>query len=278
MGGDVNFSAFSGSAATITNGAGTGRSGWIDLGGGTRAFNVASGVGLFVEVPVANGGLAKTGSGTMHLDSANTYSGGTTISAGTLEGGVAGSIPGNVTNSAGTLKLDNASAMASGATLALASSPGAGAVNLNFSGTQTINALYFGTTQKAAGTWGASGASHTNAAFTGSGILNVTTGPALDHRRQPDLRLQSLHLRQFPDLHRHRHRQFTQRHGPIQSGRRSLGQPRHPGRWLQRPWSSAPSRSPAARIRLPLTTAAMITTTPATARPARSRRPSRPSR
>src|SRR5258706_5447576 len=68
--------------------------------------------------------------------------------------------------------------MASGATLALAASPGAGAVNLNFSGTQTISALYFGTTQKAAGTWAASGATHNNAAFSGSGILNVTTGPA----------------------------------------------------------------------------------------------------
>src|SRR5208337_1701763 len=132
----------------------------IDLGGGTRAFNVASSVDLFVEVPVANGGLSKTGAGTLHLDQANTYSGGTTISAGTLEGGVSSSIPGNVTNSAGTLKLDNASAMASSASLALASSPGAGAVNLNFSGTQTISALYFGTTPKAAGTWAASGATH----------------------------------------------------------------------------------------------------------------------
>ena len=139
---------------------------------------------LFVDVPVSNGALSKTGLGTMRLGVANTYSGGTTISAGTLEGGVSGSIPGNVTNNAGTLKLDNASAMAAGATLALASSPAAGAVNLNFSGTQTINALYFGTTQKAAGTWAASGAAHNHAAFTGSGILNVTTGPALEHRRR----------------------------------------------------------------------------------------------
>jgi autotransporter-associated beta strand protein len=122
--------------------------------------------------------LTKAGSGTLTLSGVNTYAGNTTISAGTLEGGVSGSIPGNVTASAGTLQLDNASAMASGATLTLATSPGAGAVNLNFSGTQPISALNFGATSKAQGTWGAtgSGATHQNAAFTGSGLLNVTTG------------------------------------------------------------------------------------------------------
>ena len=178
LGGDVNFSAFSGSTATVMNGAGAGSAGRIDLSGATRAFNVASGVGLFVEVPVANGGLTKSGLGTMHLDTANSYSGGTTISAGTLEGSVASSIPGNVTANAGTLKLDNASALASGATLTLAGSPSAGAVSLSFSGAQTISALYFGTTRKAAGTWAVSAATHNNGAFAGSGILNVTTGPA----------------------------------------------------------------------------------------------------
>jgi autotransporter-associated beta strand protein len=177
LGGGVNLSAFSGSSATVMNGAGAGSSGRIDLGGATRAFNIASGVDLFVEVPIANGGLTKSGLGTMHLDTANTYSGGTTITAGTLEGGVASSIPGNVTANAGTLKLDNASALASGATLTLPSLPGAGAVNLSFPGTQSISALYFGTTRKAAGTWAASVTTHNNAAFAGSGILNVTTGP-----------------------------------------------------------------------------------------------------
>ena len=178
MAGDISFNSVAGATATITNGAGSGLSGKIDLGAGTRAFNVASGVNLIVSVPVSNGGVTMSGLGSMRFGSNNTYAGGTTISAGTLEGGVSGSIPGNVTNSAGTLKLDTASTLASSATLALAGSPGAGAVNLNFSGTQTVSALYFGTTRKAAGTYAVSGASHNNAAFSGSGILNVTTGPS----------------------------------------------------------------------------------------------------
>src|ERR1035437_11080120 len=104
---------------------------------------------------------SRAGGGTRPLSGVNTYAGNTTISAGTLEGGVSGSIPGNVTASAGTLQLDNASALASGATLTLATSPGAGAVNLNFSGTHPIVRLNFGATSKAQGTWGATGSGAT---------------------------------------------------------------------------------------------------------------------
>jgi autotransporter-associated beta strand protein len=87
MSGDVNFSALANVTATIVKGAGAGSSGLIDLGGGTRAFNVANGsadVDVSVEVPVSNGGLTKTGLGTINLSNANTYSSGTTISAGRL--------------------------------------------------------------------------------------------------------------------------------------------------------------------------------------------------
>ena len=144
--------------------------------GNNNASSTFSGT---INSGVGSVALTKTGSGTFTLNgSGSSYTGGTTISAGTLEGGVSSSIPGNVNNTGGTLKLDNAAAMASSAALTLASAPAAGAVNLNFSGTQTIAALNFGATSKAQGTWGAtgSGAAHQNAAFTGPGLLNVTGG------------------------------------------------------------------------------------------------------
>ena len=111
----------------------------------------------------------------MTLSAANTYTGGTIINAGTLDGGVAGSIPGNVTvTGSGVLELDDPSAMSSVATLTLPASPSAPAVNLTFSGTpQTIGILIIGSTAMPAGTYGAS-ASNPGNAFTGPGLLNVT--------------------------------------------------------------------------------------------------------
>jgi autotransporter-associated beta strand protein len=152
-------------------------------GGGT--FDVPSGKTLTYAGIVANNGgsgaLTKTDTGTLTLSGANTYSGGTTVNGGTLIAQSTGALgAGNATVANGAvLQLANVAALGSGANLILnATTPSAGTVNLAFTGTQTISALYFGSTQKAAGTWAASGATHNNAAFTGSGILNVTTGPA----------------------------------------------------------------------------------------------------
>ena len=104
------------------------------------------------------------------------------MSAGTLEGTAATSIKGDVNVTAGVLKLSNASAMDTAATLTLPGATPNDNVNLNFSGTQNIGALYFGSASKAQGTWGAttSTAQHKNAAFTASnnGLLNVTSGGA----------------------------------------------------------------------------------------------------
>ena len=87
MNGDATFNALANATAVITKGAGSGSTGSIDLGGGTRTFNVGNGtsdVDLSLDVPVTNGALTKAGAGTMRLTSANTYAGGTTVSGGRL--------------------------------------------------------------------------------------------------------------------------------------------------------------------------------------------------
>lgn len=91
-------------------------SGGITLAGGTPTFNVTSGDDLTVTGLVAGpGGLEKIGSGTLTLagTSSNTYSGGTTVSVGTLElAKTAGlnAVPGNLAigpNSFSFVVLDN---------------------------------------------------------------------------------------------------------------------------------------------------------------------------
>jgi autotransporter-associated beta strand protein len=107
--GDVSFSGLSSTSATIANGAGSGSSGLVDLGGGTRIFtvaNVVSGVDMAVNVPITNGALTKTDAGTMSLAAANTYSGGTTVLAGRIE--LDGSLNSGVSVSGGVLAFGTA--------------------------------------------------------------------------------------------------------------------------------------------------------------------------
>ena len=146
------------------------------IGNGNTAASTISGV---ISDGGNNYGFTKTGNNanqTLVLSAANTYTGPTTNTIGTLE--ISGSIKGNVTVTGGTNQFDNTTAMAATATLNLVAAPLNGAVNLNYSGTMTIAALNFGATSMAQGTWGAigSGATHQNAAFIGTGLLNVTSG------------------------------------------------------------------------------------------------------
>ena len=123
--------------------------------------------------PVAgSGSLTYDGTGVLTLQGTNTYTGGTFITSGTVDGNVALSIPGNVTLSGtGAFQVDNVAALFPSATLTLPASPAANSVNLNYTGTQNIGVLIVGSTRMPAGLYGAS-ATNPNNAFTGSGLLN----------------------------------------------------------------------------------------------------------
>lgn len=63
--------------------------GTLDLGGGVVPFNISEGtavIDMVINSVISNGSLTKTGSGTLVLTGANTYAGGTLVSAGTLQG------------------------------------------------------------------------------------------------------------------------------------------------------------------------------------------------
>lgn len=103
LNGNVAHTGTGASSATIA--------GNLNLGGATRTFSVAdssAAADLVVSAAISNGGITKTGAGTLRLDSANTYAGPTTVSAGTLSA--------NATNALGA---NSAVDVASGATLAL---------------------------------------------------------------------------------------------------------------------------------------------------------------
>src|SRR5262249_38661622 len=115
------------------------------------------------------------GGGKLILSATNTYSGNTTVTAGTLDVRT-GVIAGNVVVNGGTLRFANQSALSSPATVTLPASPACGTVNLNFTGSLKTGPLFFGASLQAFGTWGAigSGAANQSAAFSGTGLLNVT--------------------------------------------------------------------------------------------------------
>jgi autotransporter-associated beta strand protein len=148
--GNVALNALANASAQIANGSGAGSSGSLDLGGGTRTLTVGNGgadVDVSVDVPVSNGGLDKAGPGTLRLAAANSYAGGTTVSAGRLlvsntSGSGTGS--GGVTVSGGILggtgAIAGAVTVTSGGTIAPGASIGTLTLNAppNLSGTNLM--------------------------------------------------------------------------------------------------------------------------------------------
>jgi hypothetical protein len=128
--------------------------------------------------------------GKIYLTATNTYTGVTTIAfataAGTLVVTTNGALAGNVTVNSGGLELDKPTALASNAILSVVSTLASGAVNLNFSGTQVVSALFIDGSAAAGGTWGSptSGAQNTSAIFGGTGIINVLGPPLITQQPQ----------------------------------------------------------------------------------------------
>jgi autotransporter-associated beta strand protein len=93
---NINLTGSSGGNIVFENdNNGTGiMSGNVDLGGLTRTINVGDGSAvedLRISGAIANGGLTKSGAGTLTLSGINTYSGATLVPAGTLLVGTGGS-------------------------------------------------------------------------------------------------------------------------------------------------------------------------------------------
>ncbi len=121
--------------------------GGIDVGSFTLSAGASNTSTTFSGVVSGSGALTKVGSGTLTLAGSNTYSGGTTVSAGTLQGTTT-SLQGNIVNNAG-LVFDQA---ANGAYTGVIS--GNGTLTKQGSGTLTLTGanLYSGPTTVSGGT------------------------------------------------------------------------------------------------------------------------------
>jgi autotransporter-associated beta strand protein len=139
--------------ATLTNGRFVVSNGGAKIN--TNGFVVTASTALQHDAVMGanrDGGLTKTGAGTLILNAVNTYTGDTVISAGVVSVGTStnriGSLGlGNVqlAQSGATLLLYNATAMDSGAILQI-SSGGDSAISLLYDGTMVISDIYDATT------------------------------------------------------------------------------------------------------------------------------------
>ncbi len=189
--GTLNFNGgtlkATGNSATFVNGITTNVSGGALIN--SNGFNVTVTTALVhAGVPATDGGLTKSGVGTLTLNNTNTYTGLTTISAGTLALGAAGSISNSSGVALGTAGTFDVSAVVAGYTVNNLS--GSGTVNGNLT---VSNGLAIGNspgTVNFAGNLSLGAASTFTYELTGgaltadlgnvTGTLTLTSGAVLD--------------------------------------------------------------------------------------------------
>ena len=169
--------SFDGGTLATTASFTTNRATTLNANGGT--FDVAPTTTLTMTGAIGGAGaLTKADIGTLVLTGTNTYSGGTTITSGTLQlgaGGTTGSIVGDVAND-GTLVFDRSDTMTFAGVIS-----GTGTVTQIGSGTTILTAdnPYTGGTTIKAGTLAVGDFAHPSAALSGGGPIAVGAGGTL---------------------------------------------------------------------------------------------------
>jgi fibronectin-binding autotransporter adhesin len=169
--------SFNGGTLATTASFATTRATTLNANGG--AFDVAPTTTLTMTGAIGGAGaLTKADAGILALTGDNTYSGGTTISSGTLQlgdGGMTGSILGDVTDN-GTLVFDRSDTNTFGGKIS-----GTGGVSQLGSGTTILTAdnPYTGGTTVSAGTLAIGDFAHPSAALSGGGPITVKLGGTL---------------------------------------------------------------------------------------------------
>ena len=154
------------------------------MSGVNATVQVDSGTQTYADSISSAGGITKTGSGNLSLTGTNDYSGGTTVSAGTLSGNTS-SLQGNINNNAAVILNQSTNGTYAG------NMSGGGSLTKSGTGTVTMTGSnsYTGPTQVNAGTL----------------LIDGTSTSSSTHRRQ------RRHARRQRHDHRRRHQQRQRR-------------------------------------------------------------------